>query len=169
MSLRLTDTQRRQIQRGNFPFLALEEDEAKALEPHEIKITAQLLVKVERARKDKKAGWYAEYTVRDDRPRFMRRGQGYTHSLALAVAEEDTEAVPEEYQRELTNLANRRQAEFDRENRIEELARQDMQRLNSEIRELTKRAIKMGVDPAIALAPIVRAVEQQHSGLKDAA
>ena len=58
MSLKLTDTQRRQIQRGSFPHLALEPDEAKALEPHRITITRQLWIEVTGAKRDKKAGWY---------------------------------------------------------------------------------------------------------------
>ena len=95
MKLNLTEKQRRQIQRGSYPFMPLEQEIAETIEPHEIRITEQLRVNVTGARKDKKKGWYVEYVVRDDRPRFMRRGQGYTHSLALAVANEDTEAVPE--------------------------------------------------------------------------
>ena len=171
--MKLTDTQRRQIQRGIWPYLEITEDEAKSLEPHAVKITEQLDIWVSGARKEKKGGWYAEYTVRDNRPRFMKRTPGmddeYTSSLAQAVCNEDTEAVSKEVLDEFTEQARRRQDEFNRQNRAEELARHDRQRLNSEIKELTKRAIKMGIDPAVALAPIYKAVEQQHSGLKDAA
>jgi hypothetical protein len=145
--MRLTDTQRRQIQRGTYPFLALEEDEAKVLEAHEIKITEQLVVTVVGARKDKKAGWYAEYTVRDDRPRFMRRGQGYTHSLALAVANEDTEAVPPEYQKELTMMARQRHLSTVETERAEELARRQFKSFADAARGLCVKRAKMGLPP----------------------
>ena len=173
MRVELTDIQRRQILRGDYPHLPLEPDEAKALEPHRIEIIEhRVWIDVLAARKDKKTGWYAEYRVSDNRPRFMKRTEGYTQSVSLAVANEDEEAIPPEYQKELTLQANRNQAEFDRVHRAEDLARQDVQRLTSEMRELTKRAVKMGVDPAVALAPIMRAVAEQHRSLhslKDAA
>lgn len=143
--MRLTDTQRRQIQRGNFPHLALEPDEAKALEPHRIEITKQLWIEVIGPRKDKKTGWYAEYKVRDDRPRFMRRGQGYTHSLALAVANEDTEAVPAEYQKELTMMARQRHLSTVETERAEELARRQFKSFADAARGLCVKRAKMGV------------------------
>lgn len=159
MSLKLTDTQRRQIQRGNFPHLALEPDEAKALEPHRITITRQLWIEVTGAKRDKKAGWYAVYTVRDDRPRFMRRGQGYTHSLALAVANEDTEAVPEEYQRELTMRGREKHLSAVEEDRAEELARRQFKSFSDAARGICVRYAKMGIDPGPALAKVLRDLE----------
>ena len=159
MSLKLTDTQRRQIQRGNFPHLALEPDEAKALEPHTVRITNQLSLIVTGAKRDKKAGWYAVYTVRDDRPRFMRRGQGYTHSLALAVANEDTEAVPEEYQRELTMRARERHLEAVEGDRAEELARKQFKGFSEAARGICVRCARQGIDPGPYLAAMLRELE----------
>lgn len=159
MSLKLTDTQRRQIQRGNFPHLALEPDEAKALEPHRITITRQLWIEVTGAKRDKKAGWYAVYTVRDDRPRFMRRGQGYTHSLALAVANEDTEAVPEDYQRELTMRARERHLEAVEGDRAEELARKQFKGFSEAARGICVRCARQGIDPGPYLAAMLRELE----------
>lgn len=170
----LTDKQRRQILREVYPVVTLTPEEAKALRPGDrISLKAQVSVEVLGAKRDKKAGWFLEYKVRDDRPRFLRRNPGgppYTHSIALAV--DGVEAVPADYQEELTLEAHRKKATYDREHRLEDMTKQDVQRVNSEIRELTKRAIKMGVDPALALAPIVRLVEEQHRSLprlKDAA
>lgn len=158
MSLKLTDTQRRQIQRGNFPHLALEPDEAKALEPHRITITRQLWIEVTGAKRDKKAGWYAVYTVRDDRPRFMRRGQGYTHSLALAVANEDTEAVPEEFQRHLTQRSHDQWSALHHRKNM----KQELNRLTREIRNKTLEAERRGFDASLH----IKRLEEQLASLQ---
>ena len=167
--MKLTDVQRGRILRRNYPHLKLEPDEAKALEPCTITINQQVWVEVRGAKRDRKAGWFVDYVVHDYRPKFMRRGQGHTHAIQLAVASEDEDVVPDEYQHDLTMRANRRQESFNRENRADELAQRDVQRLNAEIRELVKRARKMGVDPAVALAPVLRTVKRQHASLRDAA
>lgn len=167
--MKLTDAQRGRILRRNYPHLKLEPDEAKALEPCTITINQQVWVEVRGAKRDKKAGWYVDYVVCDHRPRFMKRGTGHTHTVELAVAREDEDVVPEEYQLQLTMEAHRRQESFDRANRADELAARDVQRLNAEIRELVRRAMKMGIDPAVALAPVLSTVKRQHASLRDAA
>lgn len=167
--MKLTDAQRGRILRRNYPHLKLEPDEAKALIPQTITINQQVWVEVRGARRDKKAGWFVDYVVHDYRPRFMKRGTGHTHAIQLAVAGEGEDVVPDEYQEELRVRAERKQESFNRENRIEDVTRQDVQRLNAEIRELAKRAIKMGVDPTVVLAPVVQAVKREHIGLRDAA
>lgn len=167
----LTDKQRNQILRESYPVITLTPQEAESVEPgRRINLQAQVWVEVRGAVRDKKAGWRLDYKVCDYRPRFVRRGLGYTRSIALAV--DGVEAVPADYQEELTLEAHRKQAKYDREHRLEEVSKQDVQRVNAEIRELVKRAIKMGVDPAMTLAPIVKLVEDQHRSLprlKDAA
>lgn len=167
----LTEKQQNQILRESYPVVPLTPEEAKAVEVgRRIPLEAQVWVEIQGAIRDKKAGWRLDYKVCDHRPRFVRRGLGYTRSIALAV--DGVEAVPADYQEELTLEAHRKQAAYDHEHRLEEVSKQDVQRVNAEIRELVKRAIKMGVDPAMTLAPIVKLVEDQHRSLphlKDAA
>lgn len=92
----------------------------------------------------------------------------YTTSPAQADTDAG-EAVPREYQDELTKRANRRFAELERDEREEQVRQRDLQRVNAEVRELVKRAVKMGVDPAIVLAPIERELRAQHDDLSKAA
>lgn len=89
---------------------------------------------------------------------------GYTDSMYQAL-EDAGEAVPAEYQNELTLRARSRHLESVKEERMDENARQDVQRLNAEMKDLVRRAAKMGVDPMVALAPVAREIAAQHRGL----
>jgi hypothetical protein len=161
VSFDLTDTQRRQILRGVYPHFPLEPDEAKALEPHRIKLTERLWVDVKGAKKDKKTGWYADYTVIDHRPRFMRRIGGYTHSVELAVAREGEDAVSEEFQKELTMAARERHLSTVESERAEELARRQARSINEAVREALMSRARSGLPVEGAhLADLFRAVER---------
>jgi hypothetical protein len=79
------------------------------------------------------------------------------------------EAVPADWQNVLSMQATSRFAEHQRSERAEQESARDLQRLNAELRELAKRAAKMGVDPVQVLAPVAREISTQHASLKDAA
>lgn len=162
MSIELTDKQRRQVLRGEFPHLPLEPDQAKALEPCRIYVKQQVWIDVTGAKRDRKAGWYADGYVRDDRPRFMRRGHGYTHSIALAVANEDTEAIPPEYQKELTMKARERHLRTVEAERSEDLALRQFKSFADAARGIIRRQAKLGIDPGPTLARMLRELESNE-------
>lgn len=79
------------------------------------------------------------------------------------------EAVPAEWDNTFALQATSRFAEHRRRDAAEEESARDLQRLNSELKELAKRASKMGLDPVQVLAPVAREISVQHAGLKEVA
>lgn len=170
--MNLTDSQRRQILRRNYPFLKLEPDAAKALEPSTVTINQQVWVEVRGVKRDKKAGWFVDYAVHDYRPRLMRRNPGggaYTHSVQLAVAQEDVDAVPEDYQKELTVRARNRHLQTVESEHAEDLARRQVKSFADAIRGVAVKQARAGIDPGPTLARFLREMEQELDQKKEAA
>lgn len=72
------------------------------------------------------------------------------------------EEVDVEYRRVLGTKARAKAAGAKREEQPMEEGEEDVRRLASEMRELAKRAVKLGVDPVIALAPIASQISKAH-------
>ena len=90
----------------------------------------------------------------------------YTQDPKQAV----TGVAPEvdiEYRRVLGVRRRMKQSEQARDADPMGEAERDAARLNSELKELTKRAVKMGVDPVATVAPIQRAIEEAHANLSE--
>jgi len=166
MTVELTDKQRRQILRGDYPRVSLTPEQAKALPlGRRISLKAQVSVEVVGARRDKKVGdYYLEYRVIDFRPRFMARsasGPAYTHSIQLAVAEEGEDAVPEDYQRELTMRARAKHLKTAEEDHAEDLTRRQFKSFSDAARGVIMRQAKEGVDPGPRLARWLKELESR--------
>lgn len=91
----------------------------------------------------------------------------YTSNPKQSV--EGFQVVPPDWQNRFSVQATSRFAEHKREQRAEQANAADLRRINAELRELAKRAAKMGIDPVQVLAPVAREISAQHAGLKDAA
>lgn len=120
---------------------------------------------VRRKPPSKREGEYVEPTPEEIEQ--AREESAYTTNSIEAV--DHLDSVPVEYQNVLAMQAKERRGDFLRQARADELMEQDLRRLKAEITELAKRSAKMGLDPVDVLAPIMRAVQQQHRGLRSAA
>lgn len=136
-------------------------------------------------------GWRLEYDVIDDREeRFMllpsatsfptdERGQpleglppeeeiGYTRNPKRRTIDELPAVRPD-----VQNVIGMRSRLSDTQRRrlddAEVEAERDLQRFQAELRELTKRAAKMGVDPLHAMAPVARAIREAQDALDEKA
>lgn len=156
--MKLTDAHRRQILRRSYPHLPLEPDEAKALEPGTITINQQVWVEIRGAKRDKKAGWFVDYVVFDYRPKFMRRGQGHTHAIQLAVAQEGEDVIPDDYQEKLTMEGRLRRVESQN---AEDLALRQFKSFADAARGIVRRQARLGIDPGPTLARFMRELEDE--------
>lgn len=75
------------------------------------------------------------------------------------------EEVDVEYRRVLGTKARAKDADRKREEQPMTEADKDVQRVTAETRELAKRAVRMGLDPTVALAPVARALKEAHADL----
>lgn len=158
-----------------------------------IEVTPRVSIRIERIGRTKKGMHAARYVVIDDRPTLPRRttpmheppeldDQGFPvkHTpSAIAAATVDgnytqspDQAVPDvadevgiEYRRALSARSRSKRAKERPEEEAQEIAR----RLNTETRELAKRAVKNGVDPALALAPIAALIAEAHAQMGEQA
>lgn len=78
-------------------------------------------------------------------------------------------SVPPNVQNVIDMQARLASAERRREDDPEREAKEDLRRVNAEVKELIKRAVKMGIDPSSIIAPIAREVQEQHRQLSEAA
>jgi hypothetical protein len=106
------------------------------------------------------------WTETREKPRLLGRQGEYTTSpfAALWTSEPDhprrqpePDAVPEEYQAEITHLAHKRWDRYMRNDRAEELAKQELRSVNQALREVALQAVKAGVDPG----PLLESVKAQ--------
>lgn len=81
----------------------------------------------------------------------------------------DAGVVPRAYQTVISMQAHARWTEHQREENAEQETQRDLQRVNAELRELVKRAVKMGIEPTQVIAPIAREIEAQHKDLRNVA
>lgn len=142
-------------------------------------------IEVTEIRRTRKLLWRLIYKVHDMRPTWMRRGppkpegsrlrqrqwtaldeHGMTGELASAL-DPEAEVVDDGYRNVLEIGARLKRAE--RERRLDPEAERLRQAVNAEVGELVKRAVKMGIDPATVLGPVVRQIEERHRDLGDAA
>ena len=189
MILKLTRAQRSSLFAGDWPRIS-GEGEAPVAPGDVHQVSRRLAIEILRIRKPKKGGWSVEYRVIDHRdhepyllptarslrldnekgepvPMTKEEELGYTHDPRRGISA--GRAVPSKYQNVLSMQGHSRHAEHKRAERAEEETREDLRRLNCEIRELAKRAAKMGVDPTQVLAPIAREIASQHANIRDAA
>ena len=159
----------------------------------EIDLTPNVSIVVNRITKTKGDDHRCRYTVIDRRAALPRRTPGMfeppetdaegfpiPHTKeAIAAATVDgnycqgsSQAVPDvgeevdiQYRRVLGTKAKAKDASRKREEQSMQEAEKDLQRVTTETRELAKRAVKMGVDPTIALAPVARALKEAHADL----
>lgn len=183
---------RERVLAGERPGLIFDGNEDCPLEVGQlVELTSNVSIAVTRITKTKGGDHRCRYTVQDFRETLMRRTPpmyeppetdefGYPikpTKEAIAAASIDgnytqdpSQAVPAgapevdiEYRRVLGTRARTRSAERKRKEQPMQEGDEDVRRLTSEMRELAKRAVKMGVDPAVALAPIARQIEQAHA------
>jgi len=157
----------------------------------EIELTPNVSIAINRITKTKGDDHRCRYTVIDSRATLPRRTPGMfeppeTNSEgfpiphtkeAIAAATVDgnycqgsSQAVPDvaeevdiQYRRVLGTKAKAKDASRKREEQPMQEGEEDIRRITSEMRELARRAVKMGVDPAIALAPIARQITEAHA------
>lgn len=169
--------------------LAFTAEEVAAGIGREIIVESPVLwIEITEIRRTRKLLWRLLYRTVDMRPLWMRRGppkpegsrirqrswtavdeHGMTGELPRAL-DPEAEVVDAGYRNVLEIGARLKRAE--RERRLDPEAERLRQAVNAEVRELIKRAVKMGADPALALGPVVREIEAQHRQIgegKDAA
>jgi hypothetical protein len=110
-------------------------------------------------------GEYAEASEEEVRQASFE--SAYTPHAGQSV--DGVHAVPPEVLNVWAMQAKTRLAEHRRQERAETETAEDLRRLNNEIRELARRAAKMGLSPTDVLAPVAREVSAQHATLQDAA
>lgn len=187
--LRLTPEQRKAFFAGRWPELVGtgKPPELTKLR-YELSDRLALTVRVHRSRK----GWRLEPTIHDDRDEryFLlasstglavdERGRpleavppeediGYTRNPKREAIVDASPAVRPDVQNVLDMRARLHDSEYDREQRAEREAERDLQRVQAEVRELAKRAVRMGVDPMVAMAPIAKAIERAQRELSEEA
>jgi hypothetical protein len=159
----------------------------------EIDLTPNVSIAINRITKTKGDDHRCRYTVIDRRAALPRRTPGMfeppetdaegfpiPHTKeAIAAATIDgnycqgsSQAVPDvaeevdiQYRRVLGTKARAKDAGIKREEQPMQEAEKDLQRVNAETKELAKRAVKMGIAPTVALAPVVRALKEAHADL----
>lgn len=165
------------------------------VEPGEVlEVGSGVTITVYKIKRTKGGDHRGYYTVDDDRPALPRRTPqmfeppetdeygdpikptkeaieaatidgNYTQDPNQAVTGVGPE-VDIEYRRVLGVKKRVRESERKRKEQPVTEADADLQRLNAETRELAKRAVKLGLDPTIALAPIAKAIKDAHAELK---
>lgn len=163
---------------------------------HVIELTSNVSITVHRITKTKGGDHRVRYIVRDFRPTLMRRtpkmfeppetdhlGIPIPHDEAAIEAarldgnytQDSRQAVPEsgeevdiQYRRVLGVKSRARQVGRKRKEQPMEGGQEDVRALSSEMRELAKRAVRMGVDPAIVLAPIAGEIAKAHREMSTA-
>jgi hypothetical protein len=185
---------RQRLLAGERPGLIWPGKENCPVEPgREIEVGSGVTITVYRIKATKGGDHRGYYTVDDDRPALPRRtpqmfqppetdqyGDPISHtaeSIAAATidgnyTQDPKQAVtgvgPEvdvEYRRVLGTKTKAKEATRKREEDPMGEMDQDLKRLNRETREIAKRAAKMGIDPTIALAPVLRAAADAHAQL----
>jgi hypothetical protein len=159
----------------------------------EIALTPNVAIAITRVTKTKGGDHRGRYDIIDMRATLPRRtpkmfeppetdenGDPIKHSKeAIAAATVDgnycqgsAQAVPDiaeevgiDYRRELGVKSRAKDAEQKRKEQPMTEAEKDLQALNRETKELARRAVKMGIDPMIALAPVTRALAEAHASL----
>lgn len=91
----------------------------------------------------------------------------YTHNPKQAV--DHLPSVPSEYHNVLSMQAKTRHADHRRLAQADDEAEADVRAINAELRQLAKRAVKLGLDPTLVMAPVVREISAQHAELSKAA
>lgn len=186
---------RQKVLAGQRPGLIWPGGENCPVEPGtDIEVGSGVTITVYRIRATKGGDHRGLYTVDDDRPALPRRtpqmfeppetdqnGDPIRHTAeSIAAASVDgnytqdpkqavTGVGPEvdvEYRRVLGTKTRAKAADTKRKEQPVSEAEKDIQTLNRETKELAKRAVKMGIDPTIALAPVTRALAEAHANLK---
>lgn len=190
----ITPAFRERVLAGDRPGLIFpSEEDCPVSAGDEIPLTPNVSVAITRVTKTKGGDYRGRYDVIDMRATLPRRtpkmfeppetdenGDPIKHSKeAIAAATVDgnycqgsAQAVPDvaeevgvEYRRVLGVKSRTKDAELKRKEQPMTEAEKDLQRLNSETKELAKRAVKMGLDPTIALAPVARALAEAHANM----
>jgi 5'-3' exonuclease len=109
--------------------------------------------------------WWNEMQEAHNKQEFLgRQGDLVTSTFAaLKTSSPDDPrrhpepAVDREYQAEITHLAHKRWDRYMRDDRAEELAKQELRSVNQALREVALQAVKAGVDPG----PLLESVKAQ--------
>lgn len=189
--LPISDEVRLGILAGEQPGITWAEDEEPSLELGQlVQLSSRISFVVTRMTKTKSGGRRAHYLVIDDRPTIPRRvplmfelpaldeygdpiqpskeaieaaaiDGNYCQSNSLAVPD-IAEEVDINYRRSLGVSARARVARRKRMDDPQKEAERDVEALSREMRELGKRAAKMGIDVSLVLAPIAKQIEEAH-------
>lgn len=194
--LPLPDSFQEQVLAGDRPTLKWSGYEDPPVEVGQlIPLTNQVFITISGLTRTRKGDHIAHYAVDDDRPALPRRTPPmhqppeFDHlslpiphtkeSIAAATIDGNytqdpkqavTGVAPEvdvEYRRVLGVRRRMKQSETARETDPLAEAEKDVARLNSELKDVAKRAVKMGIDPVATIAPIQRAIEEAHAGLSE--
>lgn len=186
----LTAEQRKEFFAGRWPELA-GLGKPPEIVRHRYELSDRLAFTVSIPRRTRK-GWRLEVTIHDDREEryfLLRTGSGlaldergrpldemppeedigYTRNPKREGVIDPEPGVRPDIQNVLVMRAKLQDHGYDRDHRAEQEAERHLQRAQAEVRELVKRAVHLGVDPALALARVVKAVEESHDELEDRA
>lgn len=186
----LTAEQRKEFFAGRWPELA-GLGKPPEIVRHRYELSDRLAFSVSIPRRTRK-GWRLEVTIHDDRDEryyLLRTGSGlavdergrpldemppeedigYTRNPKRKGVIDPEPGVRPDIQNVLVMRAKLQDATYDSEERQGDQVERDLRRLNDQLRDLARRAVKLGVDPTITLAPIARQIDAQHEGLDDAA
>jgi hypothetical protein len=184
---------KREILAGEHPLLHWPGDDPCPVEVgQEIRLTPRVALFIDHIARTRKGKHSARYRVLDERPTLPRRvpamfeppeldadGFPVPHTKeAIAAATVDgnytqsaDQAVPGtadevdvEYRAILSVKSRVKQAEGESE---EEQAVKLAKAVNSETKELAKRAARHGIDPTIALAPVARLIAEAHAQISE--
>lgn len=89
---------------------------------------------------------------------------GYTRNPKKKTIDE-LPSVPPDVQKVIDTRARLERVQTERSEDPEGQAVADLQNVNRELRELVKRATKMGMDPLVAIAPVAAEIRRQHGEL----
>lgn len=138
-----------------------------------------LWIEVTELRRTRKLAWRVVYRRYDFRPLWLKGGpprpegsrlrqrtwtDAEEHGLTVRLGDAldcEAEVVDGHYMNVIEIGARLKAAE----RRDEKAAEEDLRRVQAEVRELAKRAQKMGVDPLHALAPVAKAIREAQDEL----
>jgi hypothetical protein len=126
---------------------------------------AQVWITITKVKRGKKGEHMAEYSVRDDRPLYLRHRKGYTRSAADSL---DPEAPVTDPATLTEFAASARLRSAERRSKSERLAAQQTNQLMRKLRRLQSEAAAYGVDLAPRLLPIIREAEREIAGKRAA-
>lgn len=194
--MKLTKQERSSLKNGEAPRIVRDTEDPPAVPGEVIPVVSQLEIIVSRCVKTKAGDWRVDYTMRDLRPRMLRRvppiyvvrsneeGEvkppssddikdarltgSYTTSPHEAVSDAG-EGVDDEYLGRFAMNAKEARVTRRREEHAEEEVRKDVRQVTARLRDLSVQMVRAGVDPTRMLARVQREMQEGEESLREAA